>query len=89
MKNWPVKCGLFSLSWGMMILYIYIFGILMNYIQKNILRYFMIHYYNHIFCVYRMKHEVLPTSLRVNKNTTLYDETKPMKLTNPEVNEMS
>lgn len=36
-----------------------------------------------------MKHEVLPTSLRVNKNTTLYDETKPMKLTNPEVNEMS
>lgn len=38
---------LFSLSWGWY--YIYILGILMNYIKKNILRYFMIHYYNHIF----------------------------------------
>lgn len=32
-----------------MILQKNILGILMNYIKKSILRYFMIHYYNHIF----------------------------------------
>lgn len=67
-KGWKWKTGQLNVDClvylGEWWYYIHIFGILMNYIKKNILRYFMIHYYNynHI-CVCLWNETSSPTHL--------------------------